>query len=91
MLEGKIGKGPFFRVQSDEFTVCTKQSRRKVQKSGGGGTSNRLYISASVLLLMSAKSGRAMSLLAPWPFASGTPANYLNTCVLCIKYLPMQG
>ena len=21
MLEGKIGKGPFFRVQSDEFTV----------------------------------------------------------------------
>ena len=23
MLEGKIGEGPFFRVQSDEFTVCT--------------------------------------------------------------------
>ena len=22
MLEGKIGKGPFFRVQSDELTVC---------------------------------------------------------------------
>ena len=22
MLEGKIEKGPFFRVQSDEFTLC---------------------------------------------------------------------
>ena len=50
---------------SDNGTVFQKQGRRKVQKFGGGGTTNRLSISASVLFSISAKSGGAKATLTP--------------------------
>ena len=32
MLEGKIGEGPFFRVQSDELTVCLQDDEKDLSR-----------------------------------------------------------